>query len=154
MANKVVESKEVNSCFTEGGMFKDEVKLEFDDGKTLFVASSFLSMASPVFEAMFTGDFKEKLTGVVKMTGKSCEDMTTLLQCIHPAVLWPIDSKFLFILLFKLTHYYIKVYNFFLHTLLEFPLFYWLNKKLSATARAFIQLVYKLLNYFRPNFTQ
>ena len=85
-----------DSCFTECGRFTDEVKLEFDDGKTLYVASSFLSMASPVFEAMLSGDFKEKTTGVVKMTGKSCEDMTTLLQCIHPAVLMPIDSKYFY----------------------------------------------------------
>ena len=50
-------------------------------------------MAPPVFEAMFTRDFKEKVKGEVELKGKTYADVFDFLQCINPAVLTPITNK-------------------------------------------------------------
>ncbi|XP_060569732.1 BTB and MATH domain-containing protein 38-like [Ruditapes philippinarum] len=74
----------ISKPFTESGKCKDEVTLTFDDGQILFVSQNFLILASPVFEAMFRGDFKEKQTRNVKLKGKKHEDFIEFLMCIHP----------------------------------------------------------------------
>ncbi|XP_053404930.1 BTB and MATH domain-containing protein 38-like [Mercenaria mercenaria] len=80
-ANSKVESP---SPFTEGGKCFDEVQFIFDDQQNLVVSQNFLILASPVFEAMFKSDFKEKQTMTVHLKGKIYEDFLEFLMCIHP----------------------------------------------------------------------
>ena len=78
--------------FTEGSQ-PDEVQLQFDDGKTLFVSKSFLSHASPVFERMFKVDLKEKETGFVKLTDKDSGAFLALLLFLHPRIQRQLSGK-------------------------------------------------------------
>ncbi|XP_045206734.1 uncharacterized protein LOC123558974 [Mercenaria mercenaria] len=73
--------------FTESGKCDDEVTFEFDDQKKLFVSRNFLRYASPVFEAMFNHDFKEKNLNCVELTGKKYEEFLEFLLSIHPGIL-------------------------------------------------------------------
>ncbi|XP_060576790.1 uncharacterized protein LOC132734089 [Ruditapes philippinarum] len=69
--------------FTQKGSHDDEVTLDFGEEK-LYVPQFLLCLASPVFEAMFRNEFREKKQKIVVMTGKSYEDFLDFLLCIHP----------------------------------------------------------------------
>ena len=81
--------------FTQAGVYDDEIILDFEgkDKKKLYVPKNFLTVASPVFEAMFKHDLKEKAEKAVKMTGKSYDDFLEFLMCIHPRFLKEIGGK-------------------------------------------------------------
>ncbi|XP_060607425.1 uncharacterized protein LOC132759633 isoform X2 [Ruditapes philippinarum] len=79
-----VDIETISKPFTESGKCEDEVTLTFDDGQVLFVSQNFLILASPVFEAMFRGDFKEKQTRNVDLKGKKYDGFLEFLMCIHP----------------------------------------------------------------------
>ncbi|XP_045206549.2 uncharacterized protein LOC123558749 [Mercenaria mercenaria] len=74
--------------FTNNGVYDDEVTLVFGASreKKLFVPRTFLCVASPVFEAMFTHDFKEKKQKSITMTGKNYAFFLEFLLCIHPRI--------------------------------------------------------------------
>ncbi|XP_060576789.1 uncharacterized protein LOC132734088 [Ruditapes philippinarum] len=69
--------------FTQKGSHDDEVTLDFGEEK-LYVPQIFLCLASPVFEAMFRNEFREKKEKRVAMTWKSYENFLDFLMCIHP----------------------------------------------------------------------
>ncbi|XP_074640751.1 BTB and MATH domain-containing protein 36-like [Tubulanus polymorphus] len=54
------------------------------EGKIVHANKTILSMWSPVFEAMFTNDFKEKHASEIKLPGKDYNDILELLRVIHP----------------------------------------------------------------------
>lgn len=49
----------------------------------LHVHRLILSMASPVFKAMLSGDFKEKAAAEIPLPGKKADEMTDLLRQIY-----------------------------------------------------------------------
>lgn len=78
--------------FTEKRLPGD-VTLKFDDGKELFASREFLMYASPVFEAMFEHNMKEKETNVVTLTDKQYDHVLELLMCLHPRVAKPVTRE-------------------------------------------------------------
>ena len=52
--------------------------------KKLHVHSTILSLASPVFDKMFNGDFKEAQNKQVSLQGKSYQVVEHLLKLIYP----------------------------------------------------------------------
>ena len=78
--------------FTQDGVHDDEITLEFEEEK-LYVSKNFLCLTSPVFEAMFSNEFKENIEKRVQMTGKSYDDFLEFLLCIHPRIQKDIDGK-------------------------------------------------------------
>ncbi|XP_053375827.1 uncharacterized protein LOC128547352 [Mercenaria mercenaria] len=63
------------------------------ENKKLFVARNVLALASPVFERMFQGEFKEKGEAKMALPGKKFEDVKEFLQCIYPSVLKDVTIK-------------------------------------------------------------
>ncbi|XP_060607422.1 uncharacterized protein LOC132759631 [Ruditapes philippinarum] len=90
MRRKNVRS--VWSRFTAHGKCLDEVRLVFDDQQELYVSQNFLILSSPVFEAMFKNDFKEKQQSAVLLKEKSYTDFHEFLMCIHPGTLKPVTE--------------------------------------------------------------
>ena len=63
------------------------------DGKELHFCKSILAASSPVFEKMFSSDFKEKESSVIPLPDKTYEEMDVFLQQFHPAYFWkPING--------------------------------------------------------------
>jgi hypothetical protein len=87
-----VDTETISKPFTESGKCEDEVTLTFDDGQVLFVSQNFLILASPVFEALFRGDFKEKQTRNVDLKGKKYDGFLEFLMCIHPRTTTTVNS--------------------------------------------------------------
>ncbi|XP_060567059.1 BTB and MATH domain-containing protein 38-like [Ruditapes philippinarum] len=54
------------------------------EGTKLYVAKNILSLASPVFDAMFQSDFKEKSSDELELPGKKLRDVLEFLRCIYP----------------------------------------------------------------------
>ncbi|XP_060567050.1 TD and POZ domain-containing protein 3-like [Ruditapes philippinarum] len=54
------------------------------EGTKLYVAKVILSLASPVFDAMFQSDFKEKSNDELELPGKKLRDVLEFLRCIYP----------------------------------------------------------------------
>lgn len=79
--------------FTVGGKCEDEIELKFDDKNLLFVSESFLILASPVFEAMFSNDFAEKRARHVRLPGKRYEDFLEFLLCMNPGCLHEVNES-------------------------------------------------------------
>lgn len=52
--------------------------------KTIYANKMILSLWSPVFAAMFGGDFKEKDAKQIPLPGKKFNDMLALVEVIHP----------------------------------------------------------------------
>ncbi|XP_060576794.1 uncharacterized protein LOC132734095 [Ruditapes philippinarum] len=77
--------------FTQKGSHDDEVTLAFGKEK-LYVSKNFLCLASPVFEAMFRNECREKKEKLVQMIGKSYEDFIDFLLCIHPRILKEVNE--------------------------------------------------------------
>ncbi|XP_046543080.1 BTB and MATH domain-containing protein 38-like [Haliotis rubra] len=69
------------------------------EGKKLHVNKTVLSLASPVFERMFFGEFKEKTLSEVPLPGKTYADMTELLRCIYPSIFNPLTDDNIDVLL-------------------------------------------------------
>jgi hypothetical protein len=79
--------------FTAPGKCTDEVRLVFDDKQELYVSQNLLVLSSPVFEAMFKNDFKEKQQSAVLLKEKSYTDFHEFLMCIHPGTLKQVTGK-------------------------------------------------------------
>jgi len=54
------------------------------EGKRLWANRAILAMWSPVFEAMFGSDFKEKNLSEIELPGKKFDSMLELLAVTHP----------------------------------------------------------------------
>ena len=62
--------------------------------KELHFCKSFLTVSSPVFEKMFSSDFKEKESSTIPLPDKTYEEMAIFLQQFHPAHSWkPINGQ-------------------------------------------------------------
>ena len=75
-------SNENESMFSKPWKGSDAI-LIFED-KELHVHTQTLSLASPVFERMFNGSFKEAETKKVTLEGKSYELIENMLRVIYP----------------------------------------------------------------------
>ena len=64
------------------------------EGRELHFSKSFLTASSPVFEKMFSSDFKEKESSTIPLPDKTYEEMAIFLQQFHPAHSWkPINGQ-------------------------------------------------------------
>ena len=79
-ANKVTES--VEGPFSKPWQNSDVVLVV--EEKELHVHLMILSLASPVFETMFNGSFKESQTKRVTLEGKSFDLIEQMLTVIYP----------------------------------------------------------------------
>ena len=77
-----VERKKANGPFDEAWQNSDAVLVV--EEKQLHVHSTILSLASPVFDKMFNGDFKEAQNKQVCLQGKSYQMVEHLLKLIYP----------------------------------------------------------------------
>lgn len=64
------------------------------EGKKLFVSKVILAVSSPVFNAMFYSNFKEKDANEVLLSDKKYDDVVTFLKCIYPDYVQTITSKY------------------------------------------------------------
>lgn len=78
--------------FTEGNA-ADEVELQFDGRKSLFVSKTFLSYSSPVFARMFQSGFKETDSNIIDLKHKSYETFLEMFRFLHPRVQKPLQGK-------------------------------------------------------------
>ncbi|XP_060576730.1 uncharacterized protein LOC132734048 [Ruditapes philippinarum] len=78
--------------FTAPGKCLDEVRLVFDDQQELYVSQNLLILSSPVFEAMFKNDFKEKQQSAVFLKGKNYSEFHAFLLCINPGTFKPVTE--------------------------------------------------------------
>lgn len=74
----------------EKGNTPDEIELQFDNGKSLFVSKGFLMYASPVFDRMLKSEFKEKQNNIVTLKGKNFDVFKEMLLHMHPGIRKPI----------------------------------------------------------------
>ncbi|XP_060607427.1 uncharacterized protein LOC132759636 [Ruditapes philippinarum] len=92
------EDKKEEKCqkcpepFTAPGKCLDEVCLVFDDQQELYVSQNFLILSSPVFDAMFKNDFKEKQQSAVFLKGKNHSEFHEFLLCINPGTFKPVTE--------------------------------------------------------------
>ncbi|KAK7116045.1 BTB and MATH domain-containing protein 38-like [Littorina saxatilis] len=104
-----VKQEEVSSSspFDVADTFTD---VTFDvEGKQLHFSKHLLQMSSPVFDRMFTSDFKEKESSVIPLPGKTYQAMDTFLRQLHPAHCWkPITDGDLEALLQLADEYQVK----------------------------------------------
>ena len=68
--------------FTQQWSFAD-ISFVVED-KCLWANRAILAMWSPVFEAMFGSDFKEKTMTRIELPGKTVDSMLELLSVTHP----------------------------------------------------------------------
>ena len=65
------------------------------DGKELHFCKSILAASSPVFEKMFSSDFKEKESSAIPLPDKTFEEMDIFLQQLHPVHSWkPLNGQY------------------------------------------------------------
>ncbi|XP_041357425.1 BTB and MATH domain-containing protein 38-like [Gigantopelta aegis] len=69
---------------------KSDIVLIVDD-KRMYVNKTILSLASPVFEAMFESDFKEKQDEEIPLPGKKYDDFLEFLLCFYPHSMKPVN---------------------------------------------------------------
>ena len=85
----------IESPFEDGSHFADITFLV--EGKELHFCKSFLAASSPVFEKMFSSDFKEKENSAIPLPDKTFEEMDIFLQQFHPSHSWkPLNGEFQF----------------------------------------------------------
>ena len=86
MAEKVAQVKRIE--VDEKGPFDEEWQQSdavlIVEEKQLHVHSIILSLASPVFDKMFNGDFKEAQNKQVSLQGKSYQLVEHLLKLLYP----------------------------------------------------------------------
>ena len=83
VSNNQAEEKEKKEVrFTKPWKNSDVVLVV--EEKEIHVHSSFLSLVSPVFEAMFNGNFKEAQTRKVTLEGKSYDNVLYMLRMVYP----------------------------------------------------------------------
>ena len=70
--------------FSEPWKFSDVVLVV--EEQRFHVHRSTLAMWSPVFEKMFTSDFKEKNSGEIPLPGKKASEIKELLQIMYPSL--------------------------------------------------------------------
>ena len=66
------------------GWDMSDLAFKTDDGTLVHVNKAILCHWSPVFKAMFTGDYKEKNEAIVKLPGKEAEDLIKFMAVLHP----------------------------------------------------------------------
>ncbi|XP_062598495.1 ankyrin repeat and BTB/POZ domain-containing protein 3-like [Saccostrea cucullata] len=54
------------------------------EGRKIYTFKTILSIASPVFKAMFSSDFKEKSSKEIELPGKTYRDFEKFLMCLSP----------------------------------------------------------------------
>ena len=66
------------------GWDMSDLAFKTDDGTLVYVNKAILCHWSPVFKAMFAGDYKEKNQDIVKLPGKEAEDLIKFMAVLHP----------------------------------------------------------------------
>ena len=77
--------------FSEPWKFSDVVLLV--EGERFHVHRCLLAMWSPVFEKMFTSDFKEKNSEEIPLPGKRASEIKELLQIMYPSLAEKVVNK-------------------------------------------------------------
>ncbi|XP_052765847.1 uncharacterized protein LOC128207122 [Mya arenaria] len=96
MAENKTPENDKKSVFEAKGFGSDEVVFQFETEEgceELYAPRSILVLASPVFKAMFEGNFKEKSEGVVKITDFSKKYFLEFLLWCNPGTKQPIDES-------------------------------------------------------------
>ncbi|XP_052769370.1 uncharacterized protein LOC128209388 [Mya arenaria] len=91
-----VNDNDEKSVFETKGFECDEVVFQFETEEgceELYAPKSFLALASPVFKAMFEGNFKEKSEGVVEITDFSKKYFLEFLLWCNPGTKQLIDKS-------------------------------------------------------------
>ena len=68
--------------FNELQLSDDKIFLQLDDGSAVKASKSYLSQQSPVFEAMFRGDFKESQEECVPLPGISLDCLVNVFRIL------------------------------------------------------------------------
>lgn len=63
------------------------------EGRKLYASKAILCMWSPVMEAMFSHNFKERDATEVELPGKDYEEMNELMRVVHPPMK-PVDGEY------------------------------------------------------------
>lgn len=63
------------------------------EGTKLYVSKNILSLASPVFFAMFQSDFKEGSSNEMELPGKRKRDVVEFLGCIYPNIISEVSRE-------------------------------------------------------------
>ena len=85
----------IESPFEDGSRLTDVTFLV--EGKALHFCRPFLAASSPVFEKMFSSDFREKESSTIPLPDKTLEEMAVFLQQFHPSHSWkPLNGEFQF----------------------------------------------------------
>ena len=90
--NEIEIEKVEKGPFHEAWQNSDAVLIV--EEKQLHVHSTILSLASPVFDKMFNGDFKEAQTKQVCLLGKSYQMVEHLLKLIYPNLVQTVGKWF------------------------------------------------------------
>ena len=72
--------------------WKEDLKL-IVEGRAIYVNKAVLAIVSPVFETMFTANFKEKNTDEIEMPDKSYDSFVNFLECVYPGNTKQITGK-------------------------------------------------------------
>ncbi|CAH1775976.1 unnamed protein product [Owenia fusiformis] len=89
---KMADIETEKSCFYKPWPGSD-IKFVMDDGKQVYASKAVLTIASPVFEAMFNSDFKEKEASQIPLPGKMSKDIVALVEVINPNTLGDITES-------------------------------------------------------------
>ena len=73
-------SSEINFC---DPWKHSDITFDIED-QTIYASKLILSMWSPVFDAMFNDNFKEKDATIIKLPGKEKKNMLLLMKVLHP----------------------------------------------------------------------
>lgn len=79
------------------------------EGHKIPVVKAVLSIASPVFAAMFESKFKEKEQSEIELPGKRFKDFVEFLSCLYPDKLEPVTRKNMYRILEYACEYQVEV---------------------------------------------
>lgn len=79
------------------------------EGQKVHVCKAILNVASPVFQAMFRSEFKEKNQQQVELPGKNSKDFVEFIRCFYPNVLNPITGRNVYRILPYVSEYQVQV---------------------------------------------
>ena len=76
-------SEQHNINFTESWVYSDIIFIT-EKTKKVYANKMILSMWSPVFEAMFRDNFKEKTAKEIELPGKEFKSVVEMMEVLHP----------------------------------------------------------------------
>ena len=82
VARAMAEDSRIKTDFTKSWRYADITFMVED--KPLYACKMVLAMWSPVFEAMFSDNFKERNAKEIRLPDKNHDDMVELMKVLHP----------------------------------------------------------------------